>query len=298
MDRRLVPILFKPAAVAQTPSLLDSISATPTAAFATFKLRNAYAGNDILARRSTPDTTTQDIGFSGSNQDTASLLTFCGAGDGFANKLYDQGASARDLTQATTSAQPQAVASGVLETVNSNPALLFASASSSAIISAAALSNFISVSAYTIITLVRPSSGADNASRWAQPTICGNSAGWIWHSVGTAKISLGHFDSGQKNVEFTGLTFPNTYVIVSQFNGSTIKGWLNGGASSSTAAANVGATTGTVILGYNSTQGTTTKFDGLTQACLIFNTAISLSDINTIGTSLAAYGGATWTTAS
>lgn len=77
------------------------------------KLRAAYSGNAIRVRRSS-DSTEQDIGFSGNTLDTASLLTFCGAGNGFVTTIYDQSGTGINLTQSTTANQPQIVSSGAL----------------------------------------------------------------------------------------------------------------------------------------------------------------------------------------
>jgi hypothetical protein len=61
--------------------------------------------------RRSSDSAEQDIGFSGNNLDTASLLSFCGAGDGFVTTWYDQVGS-NNAVQATAGSQPQIVASG------------------------------------------------------------------------------------------------------------------------------------------------------------------------------------------
>jgi hypothetical protein len=81
-------------------------------------LRTAYSGNAIRVRRSS-DNTEQDIGFVGNDLDTASLLTFCGAGNGFVTTWYDQSENTRNATQTTAIFQPQIVLSGALLTVNS-----------------------------------------------------------------------------------------------------------------------------------------------------------------------------------
>lgn len=96
------------ASVAPASLLLDLYPAT--AAYSLRKLRTAYTGAAIRVRRSS-DNAEQDIGFVGNDLDTASLLTFVGAGNGFVTTWYDQQGS-NNLTQATSSAQPQIVASG------------------------------------------------------------------------------------------------------------------------------------------------------------------------------------------
>lgn len=93
-------------------------------AYSLRKLRNAYTGNCIRVRRSS-DNSEQNIGFVSNILDTASLLTFCGAGNGFVVTWYDQSGNSRDVTQTTAANQPQIVASGVLNTVNSKASINF-----------------------------------------------------------------------------------------------------------------------------------------------------------------------------
>lgn len=78
------------------------------------KLRSDYSGNAIKVRRSS-DNAEQNIGFTGSEIDSSSLLTFVGAGDGFVTTAYDQ-AGSNNFTQTTANRQPKVVASGSLIT--------------------------------------------------------------------------------------------------------------------------------------------------------------------------------------
>jgi hypothetical protein len=87
--------------------LLDRYSAS--VAFSLRRLRDS-ATRAIRVRRSS-DSAELDLGFVGNNLDTASLLTFCGAGDGFVTTWYDQVGS-NNATQTTAGNQPQIVASG------------------------------------------------------------------------------------------------------------------------------------------------------------------------------------------
>jgi hypothetical protein len=95
------------------PSLLLDIYPSAAVAYSLRKLRTDYSGNAIRVRRSS-DNTEQNIGFSGNDLDTASLLTFCGVGNGFITTWYDQSTNANNATQATAANQAQIVASGAL----------------------------------------------------------------------------------------------------------------------------------------------------------------------------------------
>ena len=102
--------------------LLDTYSGA-AAAYSLRKLRTAYIGNAIRVRRSS-DNTEQDFGFVSNVLDTASLLTFCGAGSGFVTTWYDQSGNAKNSTQTTAANQPRIVNAGVLDLVNGKAAIL------------------------------------------------------------------------------------------------------------------------------------------------------------------------------
>lgn len=111
LAKSLASPLTGPADGGVTPPL-DSVTAV-RAYSVSRQLRTAYAGSAIRVRRSSDDAE-QDIGFSGGVLDTASLLSFVGAGDGFITTVYDQSGNAENSTQSTAAGQPQIVASGVL----------------------------------------------------------------------------------------------------------------------------------------------------------------------------------------
>lgn len=105
------------------PLMLDSFRGAHFA-LSVRKLRNDYAGACMRVRRSS-DNAEQDIGFDGTDLDTASLLSFVGAGSGYLHTWYDQSGNSNSPTQATTAAQPLIVASGVLNTEGGKPAIKF-----------------------------------------------------------------------------------------------------------------------------------------------------------------------------
>lgn len=101
--------------------LLDTYTGA-VAAYSLRKLSTSYAGNCIRVRRSS-DNTEQDFGFSSGVLDTASLLTFVGANNGFVVTWYDQSGNGNNQTQATATSQPKIVSSGSIITQNSKPCL-------------------------------------------------------------------------------------------------------------------------------------------------------------------------------
>lgn len=104
--------------------MLDSLAATSSVAYSLRRVKSAYSGNCIRVRRSS-DNTEQNIGFSGNELDTTSLLSFCGAGSGFITTWYDQSGNNRNAVQTSASVQPRIVNAGVLETKNSKPSIRF-----------------------------------------------------------------------------------------------------------------------------------------------------------------------------
>jgi hypothetical protein len=104
---------FDSTGITPPPALLLDTYPNARVAYSLRKLRTDYSGNAIRVRRSS-DNTEQDFGFSGNDLDTASLLTFCGAGNGFITTWYDQSTNANNSTQATAASQAQIVSAGAL----------------------------------------------------------------------------------------------------------------------------------------------------------------------------------------
>lgn len=92
----------------------------PKVALSFRKYISDYTGDCILVRRSS-DNAEQAFGFVSDVLDTASLLTFCGAGDGFIKTWYDQSGYGINATQTATALQPKIVSGGAMVTLNSLP---------------------------------------------------------------------------------------------------------------------------------------------------------------------------------
>ncbi|WP_099071043.1 putative phage tail protein [Nostoc linckia] len=105
--------------------VVPEISLLPPVAVLSTRQVNSDAPAAMRVRRSS-DNKQQDIGFVGRDLDTAALLAFVGAGDGFVVKWYDQSGNENHFTNIANSQQPQVVASGVLITgINGKLALRF-----------------------------------------------------------------------------------------------------------------------------------------------------------------------------
>ena len=102
--------------------LLDTYGGA-SAAYSVFQL-SSTATNCLRVRRSS-DNAEQDIGFVSDTLDTASLLTFVGANDGFVTTYYDQSGNSSNFTQSSASNQPMIVNAGVVVTSGGVPAVKF-----------------------------------------------------------------------------------------------------------------------------------------------------------------------------
>ena len=98
--------------------ILDNYSGA-VVAYSLRKLSNTYTGNCIRVRRSS-DNAEQDFGFSSGVLDTASLLTFVGAGSGFLVTWYDQSGNGTNAVQSTANNQNRIVRLGSLITMTGN----------------------------------------------------------------------------------------------------------------------------------------------------------------------------------
>lgn len=107
-----------------TSNLLLDVYTNAAVAYSLRKLRTAYTGNAIRVRRSS-DNTEQNIGFVSNVLDTASLLTFCGAGSGFVTTWYDQSGNGVNATQTFAVNQPRIVNAGALETLAGKTSIYF-----------------------------------------------------------------------------------------------------------------------------------------------------------------------------
>ena len=101
-------------------------------ASAAYSLRNLIdtTTNVVRVRRSSDNT---EQNFTATQITDGTLVTFTGANDGFVTTWYDQSGNGRNAVQATALRQPKLVSSGVLQTKNSKPTLIFNKVNSSSL---------------------------------------------------------------------------------------------------------------------------------------------------------------------
>lgn len=106
------------------PQFLLDFFGEAAASYSVRKLNGRYRGPAIRVRRSSDNTET-DIFFSGEDLNTASLLSFVGAGNGFVTVWFDQSGFGRHAIQSTAASQPIIVSSGSLLTRGGRPRMDF-----------------------------------------------------------------------------------------------------------------------------------------------------------------------------
>lgn len=114
----MIPIGILTAAATSSFTFLLDLYPSATIGFSLRKLRSAYTGSCIRVRRSS-DNTSLDIGFVNNIIDTTTLLTFCGAGNGFISIWYDQSGFGNNGQAVILAEQCQIVFSGALLIKNS-----------------------------------------------------------------------------------------------------------------------------------------------------------------------------------
>ena len=235
---------------APEPGLLDTITATVKGAYALRKLRAGYAGSAIRVRRSS-DSTERDIGFVSGSLDTASLLAFCGSGDGLVSKWYDQSGLAQDTVQAVAAQQPKIVSAGavtVMPNSTAKPAMQLAGSPQQFLVNESFALGGTAAAAFSVMRLdavqansyCRTLGFAASGSRDNQPS-----------GVVFGYYHVGELDAQSGGVQAAAIGFSSTspVQIASVFDGSVSVLTVDGAMSASTPASTSFAATGTLGLG-------------------------------------------------
>ena len=105
----------------KTPGLLDLVPGA-AAAYSLRSLSRSYADPVVTVRRSSDDA---EEDFTAAEVADGTLAAFCGAGDGFVYRWWDQSGSARHAVAAADTNEPKIVDSGVIVTEEGKPAIEF-----------------------------------------------------------------------------------------------------------------------------------------------------------------------------
>jgi hypothetical protein len=262
---------------------LDALSAAlPTVAYGLRQLTKSYPGACINVRRSS-DNTALDIGFASGQLDIATLLNFVGSGNGFVTKIYNQGTlrSSGDALQSTAAAQPQIVVSGVLQTFNSRPALLFSGAQS---LQTAGSVQAVGASAlYSVNAVANASSTATQHAMVTQDdanrvfSLCyANGAHLAAYLFAYSTAGTGEGNNSSEAVP------PNENVLTATVSSTTIALFSNGrSAASATISGTLGSGTAPVLLGADIVHGPIYLTGQLSEA-MVFPVTLSTADRQTL----------------
>jgi hypothetical protein len=240
----------------QAPSLLLDTYTGAAVAYSLRKLRTDYSGNAIRVRRSS-DNAEQNIGFSGNDLDTSSLLTFCGAGNGFVTTWYDQSGNANNSVQTTAANQPQIVASGSVINVNSKPAIRFNSKFMTNSITGLLPAN---LSVFTVRNMASFSNTFRTLFNY-------KSYGLTYNSTGGALYGNAHIFGATLFSTFSDYPTTNGQAIDFLYNRANLE---RNNFAATVGLPNGGYGLGTSVIG--SFSGTTQQFDGEIQEFIIYET--------------------------
>lgn len=274
-----------------TPLLLD-LYPNSTAAYSLRKLTNAYGGAAIRVRRSS-DNAELDIGFVANVLDTASLLLFCSATNGFVVKWYSQvGGSTYDVLQTTALKQPKIVASGVLNTINLLASCQFISASSTGLCTSAGVSVQNGQFLACAVGLVNTTAPA-NCSILDQDDLVlpnGRVAQYIYRSTNVVRNLFFNTAGSFTSVNSPTVSTNTQYVFKTSKVGTQIRAGLNSGANNTATYSGTPRTT-LVKLGLGSLSSNSQDFlDGQIQEVVMFSGDNSSNEVNIINNIRAYYG--------
>jgi len=250
--------------------VLDQLSAAPTIAYGLRQLSSSYAGKAINVRRSS-DNTAIDIGFVNGALDTATLLSFTGSGNGFVTTWYNQGSlgSSANMAQTVAASQPQIVASGVLETFNNLPAVLFSGAQDLGTSSIAATGTS---GAYSVNAVASPNAGGSNII--AQDNGGAGSRVFRWGFNGSGKCLGGFWNTAGSAVSPASTLSTPQNIITAIATAALVSIFTNGRTDATvTVTGTLNQPAGAVYLGYDG--GSSSYFSGPVLETMVFASALS-----------------------
>jgi hypothetical protein len=274
-----------------TPLLLD-LYPNSTAAYSLRKLTNAYGGSAIRVRRSS-DNAELDIGFVANVLDTASLLSFCSATNGFVVKWYSQvGGSTYDVLQNTALKQPKIVTSGVLNVLNLLASVSFISGSFTGLCTSAGVTVQNGQFLACAVALVNTTAPA-NCSIVDQDDLVlanGRVAQYIYRSATVVRNLFFNTAGTFTTVNTPTITTNRQYLFKTSKVGTQLRAGLNSGANNTATYTGTPRTT-LVKLGLGSITNNTAEFlDGQIQEVIMFSGDNSSNEANIVSNITTYYG--------
>ena len=237
---------------AALPLVLDQLSALPAIAYSLRRRTQTYAGPAINVRRDS-DNAAMDIGFIGNILDTVTLLAFCGSGNGFVTKWYNQGilGASAAVYQATAVSQPQIVSSGDVVTLNGLPTVYF---SGSTYLTAADPGGLPYGSSSCYLNSVASVTTLSNGRTFAYGADAANQLRCIGpYASGWGMLELGPPGAGSPNISCaTGTISVNVpYIMGGEVTSSYIKLLINSANGTLTLSTAPATTQGLITVGAN-----------------------------------------------
>lgn len=283
---------IRPVLTATKP--LDLVGSA-SVAYGLRQMRNAYSGSLIRVRRSS-DNTEQDIGMIGENLDVSSLLTFAGSGSAYIKTWYDQSGNGKNLTQTTTSYQPRIVNAGSLETSNDKPAAYFDggdymyNSAMTGFISGANLTSFLvgSISASSSIwgrlAVLQKTGDADDYTTSTSMNLLGGNGT-------TTDVSC---DTNNSGVNMTVASATLFQAVCYHDSSNNLYGYINGALHGTDSISNSIAPDYLVVGASRSGSSITDNFTGYVSEVIIYNSALSGSNIVSVETNQMSYFAPSW----
>lgn len=257
---------------------LDDVSSSAAVAYSVRLLRAAYSGNCLRVRRSSDDTE-QDIGFASGILDTASLLSFVGANDGFVAKWYDQSTNAKDAAQATNSLQPKIVTAGSLLTKNGLPSVIFTAVVDGEL----TFSDVAATAAISVVAVAERNGSAANRT-----IISGGTASFQIRYKATHNAEI--LRNAQASI-LTSTSAAPAQLNVLSFAGTTGASLVGVNGTTNSNSTSVAATNPVNTVGDRTTAGISEAFNGGISEVIFFSVQLSSDDRITLEDNAKAYFG-------
>jgi hypothetical protein len=227
-----IPVWMRP----QTGKFLLDQYGGAAAAYSLRRLRTAYTGAAVRVRRSNDNA---EANFTPEEITNGTLLSWVGANNGLVVTWFDQSGNGRDATQATAGNQPTIVSSGVLETLNSKPAILWPGGTARRLVTGATFTSGASCTIASVFSAAATTGqyhklfqiGPDRASSGAGVTVSIFTGGALedWGNQALVTIGGAGYNSGlapraisNTNPITSSSTTQNDYLAVMSASGTRV----------------------------------------------------------------------------
>jgi hypothetical protein len=270
--------------------ILDQLGITAAGAYSLRRVRLA-APLACRARRSS-DNAELNIGFTASGDlDTAALLAFVGSGNGFVTTWYDQSGNGRNAIQSTAGAQPRIVSNGALETQNGKPTIRQLTGGGGFVASVPITGSTLTANAVASlddqgVTGFKGLMSISSAGEWDFDSV---SRGVLLLQV-DAQANIAGFRNAYTSI--VGITIGTQFVATSVYDGTNNILWKDGSAGPTVPSTGNFSTT-LLSIGERLGPGVSSPWIGTFSEKILFTSALSTTERETLETNQGAYYGIT-----